>query len=409
MDARISSFAKALAAVVLAGAAAVAEATAGNGLRLGGSDGRLHPFLDLEARYDSNVSYSAENAAIADVILHLRPGLELEVAGDLAAVEFSGALDFAENLGVEDAGTKDLSRMYADAGFAAMFNRRGAVSLRLDDDFRRQVSTTSIAAAAVAVVANTNVLSVAVPWKPGGGALLVTATGQWLVETYEEYKDDPGFDVADLGYSQFRGGGEVQWRFLPRTSALLSAGYFTRVPNVSTLGQEASGADVLAGLTGLLTQRISATAKVGYGATSTTTRAGQDGAGPVETRDSSSVLADVSLEWLPFEALSLRTGYARASGIDPTEAAFVSNGVSAGLRLKLAERFAFRSALRLERLTFDARPGDVTYLRVDPTVEGAVGRWLTVGLGYVYSARSTSGDAPDYSKSEAFLSLGLTY
>jgi hypothetical protein len=408
----MSSCTKALAAVVIAGAAAVAHAGAGNGIRLGGSEARIHPFLDVESRYDSNVSYSADNQAIGDVILHVRPGAELKIPGDLAAIEFSGALDWAQNLGLEDAATKDLSKMYADAGFAALFNRRGAVSVRLDNDFRRQVSTTSLAAAAVAVVANTNVLSLAVPWKPGGGALVVTANGQWLMEAYQKYKDDPGFDVADLGYSQFRGGADVQWRFLPRTSALFSAGYFTRVPNASELGYEAAGVDVLAGLTGLLTQRIAATAKMGYGSTSTTAKVRDELTNELvsQTKDTSTFLADVSLEWLPIEALSLRTGYTRASGIDPTEAAFVSDGVSAGFRVKLAERFAFRTAARLDRLDFASRPGTgVSFLRIDPTIEGTVGRWMTVGLGYVYSSRSASGDIPDYTKSEAFLSLGLTY
>jgi hypothetical protein len=406
MSSRISTWTRALAAVVLAAAAPVTDAGAGNGVRLGGSEARIHPFLDLESRYDSNVSYSADNQAVGDLILHVRPGAELKIPGDLAAIEFSGALDWAQNLGLEDASTKDLSKMYADAGFAALFNRRGAVSARLDNDFRRQVSTTSLAAAAVAVVANTNVLSLAVPWKPGGGALVVTANGQWLMEAYQKYKDDPGFDVADLGYSQFRGGADVQWRFLPRTSALFSAGYFTRVPNASELGYEAAGVDVLAGLTGLLTPRIAATAKAGYGSTSTTSTAG----GVKQTKDASTVLADVNLEWLPIEALSLRTGYTRASGIDPTQAAFVSDGVSAGFRVKLAERFAFRTAARFDRLDFRSRPGTgVSFLRIDPTIEGTVGRWMTVGLGYVYSSRSASGDIPDYTKSEAFLSLGLTY
>jgi hypothetical protein len=406
MGSRISTWTRALAAVALATAAPAVHAAAGNGVRLGGSEARIHPFLDLESRYDSNVSYSADNQAVGDLILHVRPGAELKIPGDLAAIEFSGALDWAQNLGLEDAATKDLSKMYADAGVAALFNRRGAVSVRLDNDFRRQVSTTSLAAAAVAVVANTNVLSLAVPWKPGGGALVVTANGQWLMEAYQKYKDDPGFDVADLGYSQFRGGADVQWRFLPRTSALFSAGYFTRVPNASELGYEASGVDVLAGLTGLLTPRVAATAKAGYGSTSTTSTMG----GVKQTKDASTVLADVNLEWLPIEALSLRTGYTRASGIDPTEATFVSDGVSAGFRLKLAERFAFRTAARLDRLDFQSRPGTgVSFLRVDPTIEGTVGRWMTVALGYVYSSRSASGDIPDYTKSEAFLSLGLTY
>jgi hypothetical protein len=403
MKGRIFTWTTALAALAMAAIAGAAQASPGNGIRLGGSEARLHPFIDLETRYDSNVSYSPAGQALGDLVLHLRPGVELKSPGDLAAIEFSGAIDWSQYLGVEG-DTGNLSKLYADAGFAALFNRRGAVSLRVDNDFRRQVSSTSLAAAGIAVISNTNALSLAVPWKPGGGALVVTANGSWLLESFQKYRDDPGVPLGDLGYSQFRAGADVQWRFLPRTSGIFSAGYFARVPNAADRPDEASGFDVLAGVTGLLTPRVAATAKIGFGSTS----------GPA--KDSNSVLADLGVEWLPAETISFKTGYTRAFGVDPTASTYVADGVSASARVKLAERFALRAGVRYDRLGFEAIPGATTsFVRVDPTVEGAFGKWLTLGVGYVYSMRTASwpagsgGAPPDYAKNEAFLKLGVTY
>jgi hypothetical protein len=397
MSARIFT-SRALAAVLLAGAATAAHAAAGNGIRIGGSEARLHPFVDFESRYDSNVWYSPANEAIGDVVLHVRPGLELEIPGKAAAVEFSGAFDWARYLGVEDSST-DMSKVYGDANLAAVFNRGGALGANLDNGFRRQVSATSFSASGLAVIANTNVLSLALPWKPGGGALLVTANGQWLVETYEKYKDEPDFDLADAGYNHVRGGADFQWRFLPRTSAIVTAGYFTRLPNASLAGDESTGFDTLAGVTGLLTPRIAATVKGGYGSTST------------PTGDASSFLADVAVDWLPAEALSLRAAYSRSFGIDPIESVFTADTVSAGFKLKLAERFVFRGSARYDWLVFKTVSSrDTGLLRVDPEVVGQVGKWMTVGLGYVFSARySDPAELPDYSKNEAFLKIGVTY
>jgi hypothetical protein len=403
MKARISTWTKALAATAIVAVAAAAHASPGNGIRLGGSEARLHPFLDLETRYDSNVAYTDDASAIGDLVLHVRPGVELKSPGDLAAVEFSGALDWAQYLGI-DGDTTSLSRLYADASLAALFNRRGAVSMRLDNDFRRQVSSTSLAAAGVAVVSNMNALTLSAPWKPGGGALVVTANGTWLVESFEEYEVDPGYDVADLGYSQFRAGADVQWRFLPRTSGIFSAGYFGRVPNVSSRPDDANGFDLLAGVTGLLTPRIAATAKVGYGSTS------------APAVNVGSMLADLGVEWLPAETVSFRTGYTRSLGLDPTVSTYISDSVNAGARVRIAERFAASASVRYDRLAFQAIDGaETSFLRVDPMIEGALGKWLTLAAGYVYSTRVASwpanlgGAPPDYSKNEAFLRLGVTY
>lgn len=423
MMGRVSSWTRALAVALVATAASSAHASAGNGLRLGGSEGRLHPFLDLETRYDSNVSFGEGEAVIGDAILHVRPGLELKVPGDLATVEFSGALDWAQYLGMEDGRTTDLSRWYANAGLAVLLNGRGAVSVRMDDDYRRQVSTSSLTGPnATAVVSDSNVLSVSVPLKPGGGALVVTGVGRWLVETFSPYAGgDPELDgqLDDLSYSEVRTGVDVQWKFLPRTSTVFQAGYYQRMPSAAAQ-QDTTGFDLLAGVAGLLTPRIGATAKIGYGSASYKVESA-DPADPVAavSRTSSSALADVGLEWLPLENLSLRAGYARTLGIDPVQDVYAADGVNAGVRVKLAQRIAFRGTVRWDRLSFDATPGaETSFVRVEPTVEAAVGRWLTVATGYAYGSRDAKwpddpadpSPAPTtYSKHEGYVRLELTY
>lgn len=408
MKRRTSIWTRALAAALLASVASLAGASVGDGIRLGGSEGRLHPFLDFEARYDSNVSYGQDARAVGDMILHVRPGLEVKVPGELVAVEFSGAVDWAQYLGLE-AETTDLSRMFANAGLAVVLNRRGALSLRVDDDYRRQVSTTSLAAAsASAVVSDSNVLTLSVPLKPGGGALVVTGRGQWLIETFQGYVDGDTNDYEALGYSEVRSGVEAQWRFLPRTSAVFQAGYFQRMPD--GIGREdTTGFDVLAGVTGLLTPHIGATAKLGYGSSSyKALELAEGGTSSLATKTAGSAVADLGLEWLPLDNLSFRAGYARTRGVDPAAAVYEANGVNGSVGVKLAQRIAFRATARWDRLTFDSTGLETTFLRLEPSVEGAIGRWLNLAVGYAYSSRDASSPT-DYSKSEAFVKAGVTY
>lgn len=407
-----TTWTKALAAAAAAALAFAAQGAPGNGIRLGGSEARLHPFLDLEARYDSNVTYNEANEAVGDVVIHVRPGLELKAPGDVAAVELSAAVDWAQYTGAD---SSELSKLYANAGLAALFNRRGSVSPRIDNSFARQLSSTSLSAASAAVISNSNVLSLTVPWKPGGGALAVAASAAWMVESFEKYQSQAPLagSLSDLGYNQYRFGSELQWRFLPRTSGLLQAGYFTRVPNASRSTNEASGFDVLAGVSGLMTARIAATAKVGFGSTSAKAASST---GAAETKDASSVLADVGLEWLPADSVAVKLGYGRSLGIDPSVSTYVADAVRAGGKVRLLDRVALRLDGSWNRLAFEAVDGATTsFLRVEPGIDAAFGKWLTAGIGYVYSMRaadwpaSAGGSPPDYAKNEAYIKVGFAY
>ena len=90
-----------------------------------------------------------------------------------------------------------------------------------------------------------NKLSLAVPWRPGGGAMTATLSGDWTVESFDAFKSATYCSVAgnpycnsaylsDLGYNNIGLAGGLNWRFLPKTSALLDVSWFNRVPN-STL------------------------------------------------------------------------------------------------------------------------------------------------------------------------------
>jgi hypothetical protein len=353
--------------------------------------------------------------------------------GDAAAIEFNGALDWAQYLGLNDkaatpasaeVNTKDLSRLYATANLAAAFNRNGSVAPRLDNTFTRQVSTASLAAVGTPVVSNLNKLALSLPWRPAGGALVLVANGEWTVESFEKYKAGqdpsvaPSTSISDLGYAQYRAGGEVQWRFLPRTSGVFQASYYQRNANATGQAQNANGFDVTTGLVGLLTERVATTAKVGWG--SATAGAFTYGGSSFGSSTSyaaqavSSFLADLAVEWLPFDALSFRAGYKRSLGLDPIYSVMTQDAVSGVVSVKFAEKYAFRVGGHWDKFDFKLQLLDgasATYVSVDPTLEAKLGRWLTGGLGFVYSTRNASAtlSQPTYSKNEVFLKFGATY
>ena len=395
-------------AALLAGASLTATASPGDGIRLGGSEGRLHPFLELEGRWDSK-AYVDPNPAtardVSDFIIHIRPGLKLSVPGDMTSVDLSAALDVAQYMGNDDPVTKDLSKVYAEAELGVTVNKSGVVGLEVDDTFRRSDRPQALSIGS-SVVSNYNVLDVRVPFRPGGGALTLNVNGGWALETYEALvtgscpSPDPLCALADLGYNELRAGAGVAWKFLPRTSALLDFGWFKRMPDLSTAA-DPSGYRVTAGLTGLITPHIGATLKAGYGSAGST--AVSDALG--------TWLATAELEWQPGETTRVSVGYGHDLAVDPA-AQYEINRVNASARQLVAGRVALALTAGLDQLSYAT--GSNTILRVSPTVGVEVTRWLRAEVGYAYTDRAASTDAPlfaanEYSKSEAWLKAVATY
>jgi hypothetical protein len=406
-----------LAGAALAlGLAAAASASPGNGIRLGGSEGRLHPFLELEGRYDSNVFYTSDTTSVGDMILHVRPGFDLAVPGDVAAAELGGSLDWAQYLGLQNTETRSqLSKLYGQASLGLAVNRRGSVGLELEDEFRRAQGTTALVLSN-AVVSNYNALHVRVPFRPGGGALVFTANGAWLLETFEQFFAGAP-TVSGLGYDEYHAGGEFAWRFLPRTSAVLEGEWFSRVPSGSGLTSIA-GADGQIGVTGLVTPHVGATVKAGYTSTIGV------GTGNVKTW-----MATIEAEWIATDTARVKLGWTHALGFDPGPSIYTSNRVYGGARMLLAGRYALRLDGNFEQRSYDlltvngvtsTESATADVLRIEPAIEAGITRWLTASVGYAYSKRTSSfpsslfplaSSSPGFafSKSEAWLRVAARY
>lgn len=421
MSIRKSRTGRAAAAVAALALSSTAAASAGNGIRLGGAEGRLHPFLELEDRYDSNVYYTAEKQSVGDMIVHVRPGFDLAVPGEFASVEAGGSIDWAQYLGLSNPETKSqLSKVYGQATLGLSVNRRGSVGLEVDDEFRRAQGTTALALTN-AVISTSNALRVRVPFRPGGGALVFTANGAWLLETFESYISQPICDptvtpgcnpsVGNLGYSEIRAGGEAKWRFLPRTSWVLQGGWFSRSPHDSA-ATSVSGYDAQTGFTGLVTPHLGATLKAGYGSTL-----------GVAAGNTASWLATVEMEWIATDSASVKLGWNHALGLDPGPTTYTSNRVYGGGRILLAGRFALRADANWESRSYDrfavagtTSAASASVLRIEPAVEAGIARWMSASFGYAFSKRSSSFPAGfpavpglEYSKSEVWLRLAFRY
>ncbi|HEX9051746.1 MAG TPA: hypothetical protein VF841_14540 [Anaeromyxobacter sp.] len=418
-----TSRATGLLVALLALAAAPAGASPGNGIRLGGSEGRLHPYLDLEGRWDSNVFFATnqttsvpgalQGKVVGDLILHVRPGLSLKVPGELVDVDLDANLDWAQYLGAQDSATTDLSQLYAAATLGLGVNRRGTIGLELDDQFRRDPSTSTFVFQG-AVISNKNFLSARLPWRPGGGALVIAPTLDWMLETFEPFTSCPASvgqtscdsaKLGKLGYNDVRAGAEARWQFLPRTAAVLDGDWFSRIQNDSTLATDVSGVEARAGFSGLVTPHAGATVKLGYADTLGST-----------PRSFGTVLATVEGEWLASDSARVGLGWDHGFGMEPNTIFYLytSDRIRLGARYSLAGRYGARLDGSWERRAYAFVSGSNTaqFYRVEPALEAALARWINATVGYAYTSRDssfTSQPGYAYSKHEAWVRVVLTY
>ncbi|HSN90597.1 MAG TPA: hypothetical protein VLS93_05175 [Anaeromyxobacteraceae bacterium] len=389
--------------------APTARAGPGAGIRFGG--GVLHPYLEIEPRWDSNVMLDA-GQEIADAVVAVRPGARFEREGTRLALRIDGRLSVVRFMGLEG-DTADLSRLDATAEVALEANRDGALGLELGDRFTRGVESLSLSLPN-AVVSSANALRLRVPWRPGGGALELAAGGEWIRESFEPYLEGfvcapvlPGCDsatLAGLGYHELRGNGEVRWRFLPRTAARLRGTWVERLPDDTALSDDGSAVKVMGGLSGLVTSRFAATLEAGFGDTL------GSAAEPY-----SSWLANVELEWIGGEKRRVRVGYTHGFEFDPGSATSLYGSDRVFLDARAAfGRFSLALAASWDRLDYVLTDATSQIVRAEPRLESAVARWLWLGLGYRYTARSSSGSLAslpswEYARNEAWLSARLEY
>ncbi|HSM92461.1 MAG TPA: hypothetical protein VLT47_06185 [Anaeromyxobacteraceae bacterium] len=378
--------------------AAPARAGMGDGIRLGGGEGVLHPFFEIASEYDTNVY--AEKGGQGDLIFHFRPGVKVDVPGDMVAIDGRAALERVQYLGM-GTDTADISGWWGDAGLRLSVNPKGRVGFELREAFRRsnQVQALSLTMPALS---NYNMLSATVPFMPGGGALIFALGGDWAIEGYEPLggegvcstdpvlASDPYCSTAilkKLGYTDLQGRGSAIWKFLPRTQATLDVGYSQRIPNETDPAAAGYSPRVgtlraLAGLSGLVTTQFGATIRAGYGATSAT------GA------NVGTWLATVEGEWIPVAEASVKAGYSHGVGTEPGAlyAVFSTNRLSLDAQYKVARRYTAKLGVRYDMLAYQVSQNDSTasILNVEPALGAEAAKWLHVDVGYSFTRRDTN-------------------
>jgi hypothetical protein len=381
-----------------------------NGFKVGA--GRLHPFIDLEARYDSNVLYYS-GGKVGDLILHVRPGFSLRVPGSSMNVDLDALVDWNKYLGVNSDAT-NFSKLYLSADLGVAVNPGGRYGLELKDQFRRSDQTPSLSLA-TAVISDRNDLKVNVPMRPGGGALLLSVGGEWQMESFESF-GTPGTcgtgsapECSIFSYNQLSANGEARWLFLPRTAVVFDVDYFARMPKDTSVALEVSGLHTTIGLTGLVSPHVAATAKVGYGDTF-------GSAGPSYR----TWLANAEVEYIASESASVRLGYLHTYAADAGGPEVSLYGISrtyADGKLLLAGQLTLQAQAEWDRIGYvlgslDGASSDI--LRISPSVEVELVRWARLAAGYALTYR-TAGDvlsaftAYNFTKHETWLRLTLVY
>ncbi len=376
------------AAGALAGPALQARAAGDQGFKIG-EVGRLNLRLELAGQYDSNVFYSNAGAAVGGSVVDVIPGFELQMAGNNASAELKGALDVKQYVTKE---AQDLSRVFGNASLGATVNRNGMVGLELTDAFAHSDQTVSLSVAQ-AIISNHNDFRLSVPLRPGGGALGLTLSGQWIRETFESYVTATGCDPVvnptcapgsiDLyGYNQYGAAAEVSWKFLPRTALVLGGDWFQRSPDDLTVSRKVRGLRVNGGLTGLVTTRLAVTLKGGWGTAF-------DSPGfPYSTW-----LANAEVQYVTQGPLGAKLGYLHDFRADPGSeyAVYALSRAYLEGRMLLAGRLTIRGTLDWDSLDYVINGVTSSIVSFAPAVDYEIMRWVSVGASYTLTSRTSAG------------------
>ncbi|QRN94982.1 hypothetical protein JRI60_38705 [Archangium violaceum] len=388
----------------------------GNGLKVG--EGRLHPTFDLEMRVDSAAGYFpppgnttpgvVTDTLSGEALLHIRPGFVLELPGSTVSVDLKGYVDYVHYTGLLTPGSTAVSHIEGLGDLKLTFNRESPVSVEVGDHFERSDRTTS-AAIGAGVLSLFNEARLAVPLRPGGGALEVTPQVSWGVELFKPLgglapigcDNAPVCDptqVNGFDYSNLRASLQGRWRFLPKTAVVVDAQF-----NYRSYFQERTDPALLlhatAGVAGLVTPKISVTAKAGWGK-------------DFGTAQGSTLLAQLEGTYLMSQTASIKVGYARALEPVATFGLFRDDrGYLEGQAL-LGGRLTVRGTTSLDFLSFgNASPRKDTLFRLDVGPHYQFERWLIGGVGYLLAIResSASGTGINYSRHEGYLRVTVTY
>lgn len=386
-----------------------------NGIKLG--EARVHPYFDLELRYDSAAGFFPRGGVIdglqPEILAHFRPGLKLELPSDTVQLNLNGNVDYVYFTGLLTPNSQAASRLEGSADLSALFNRKGWINFELADHFSRSDRTTT-AVVGVGVYSLFNEARASLPIKPGGGALELTPKGAIGLELFTPISllPVPGCSgdvtclpdaVRGMSYLNLRAGLSGKWRFLPKTAVVIDSTFDMRSYLTAVAGTSNPPALLLkatAGLAGLLTTKTSVVAKAGWGH--------DFGEGAANT-----LVAHLELTYLVNEFSHVKVGYLRNVEPVPTYGSFGDDRGYVDSRMFLIGRLTLHGYAAFDYLSFYRASGRAdTVFTIDLGPEYELFPWLIGAAGYSLSTRgSNQSSAPtvNFTRHEAYVRVTFTY
>lgn len=370
----------------------------GNGIKVG--EGRIHPYFDLELRFDS-AAIARNTGVVPELVTHLRPGLRLEVPGNVLALTLAGDADYVWYSGLLSPGSSNASRLEGAVDLDAQFNRDGPVEFRVRDHFNRSDRTTN-PALAVGVVSLYNQVQAQLPIHPGGHALEVAPGASYTVEFFDPLLGNdtgctgPACNPSAFNYGNLDVSLDGRYKFLPKTALVLDADF--QLPQYTSGGAQLLTA--MAGLSGLISTKVAVVAKVGWGYNFLTS-----------TAQASTVIGHLEVAYLPSETASVRVGYLR--NLQPV-AIYSIYGDDRGYveaRALFGGKLTLRGYAAFDLLSFYGTGGGAdSNVTVDVGPEYQFKPWLIGGAGYVLTVRTSArANQLNFARNEGYARLTLTY
>ncbi len=383
-----------------------------NGIKLG--EGRLHPYFDLELRYDSAAGFFDSGATTVqlkpEAVAHFRPGLRFNLASPSVLLNLDGNVDYLWYTEIITRGSSSASRLQAAVDASANFNQGGAVELDLGDHLTRSDRTHNVALG-VGVLSLFNEVHAAVPIRPGGKALEIVPSVAWAFENFQSISRIPtlgcaGTDitcdptqVSQLNYQNLRFGLDGRWKFLPKTAFTLTGSVDSRTYK-NAINPSAALLRASAGLAGLISTKVAAVVRLGWG---------QD----FNTSGARTLIAQLEINYLISDVSNVKVGYLRNLEPVPTFGTFGDDRGYLEARFWFNGKLTFHGYAAFDHLTFDSNSGrHDTNLTLDLGPEYQFTKWLIGAVGYVLGVRGSdlsSAASVNFTRHEAYVRATFTY
>jgi hypothetical protein len=428
-SARAALSALALAIALVPGGAVRAEEN-NNGFKFG--DARLHPFFDLELRFDS-AAFAAPSAGSStsydipgDLLIHFRPGLKLEMpTSSFFNVNLNGNVDYILYTGIINSGTRSASYLAADADLDVGVNREGQFGVDLGDHFVRTDHNTSTPTLGIGALSLYNDARIKLNIRPYSGSITIEPGYHFTAEFFSPQGDEPDFctvgndspicnpkQLSMLNYINHDISLNGRWKFLPKTAMTLDSTFGIRQYTETGAG---AGTDIMSlkaalGLAGLFTSHINLLLRVGWG---------QD----FTAQSYSSVIGQAEFGYLFSETASIRVGYVRT--FEPVGPPYISFGDDRGYvegRLLLGGKLSLKANVAFDWLQFHGQAATTTTtatpdksqanLSLDLGIGYEIKSWVNIGGGYVLTymnGTNVYAGLSSFTRNEGYLKVEFIY